>query len=101
MNRRDFLKYAGLTAVGTVMSSCVNAEQKQVRAGKKPNIIFILADDLGYGDLSCYGQEKFRTPILIRWQQRGCDLHSITRAVRFVLRRGVFCLRVIIRGIRI
>lgn len=28
----------------------------------KPNVIFILADDLGYGDLSCYGQTKFKTP---------------------------------------
>ncbi len=31
---------------------------------KKPNIIYILADDLGYGDLSCYGQTKFQTPNL-------------------------------------
>jgi hypothetical protein len=29
---------------------------------RKPNIIFILADDLGYGDLSCYGQQNFETP---------------------------------------
>lgn len=28
----------------------------------KPNIIYILADDMGYGDLSCYGQERFQTP---------------------------------------
>src|SRR5438445_1706367 len=31
-------------------------------AAKKPNIIFILADDLGYGELGCYGQTKIKTP---------------------------------------
>jgi arylsulfatase A-like enzyme len=29
---------------------------------QKPNVIFILADDLGYGDLSCYGQKTLKTP---------------------------------------
>ena len=28
----------------------------------KPNIVFLLCDDLGYGDVSCFGQTKFRTP---------------------------------------
>lgn len=28
----------------------------------KPNIVFILADDLGFGELGCYGQEKIKTP---------------------------------------
>jgi len=37
----------------------------------KPNIIFILADDLGYGDLSCYGQEKFTTPNIDRLASEG------------------------------
>ncbi|MCM2372686.1 arylsulfatase [Aporhodopirellula aestuarii] len=32
--------------------------------GKKPNIIFIMADDLGYGQLGCYGQEMIQTPNL-------------------------------------
>ena len=33
-----------------------------VSAQEKPNVVFIIADDLGYGDLSCFGQEKFQTP---------------------------------------
>lgn len=33
-----------------------------LQAQEKPNVVFILADDLGYGDLSCFGQEKFETP---------------------------------------
>ena len=39
-----------------------NAPQRDPRA--KPNIVFILADDLGYGDLGCFGQKKIRTPHL-------------------------------------
>lgn len=34
------------------------------QAGKKPNVIYILADDLGYGDLGCYGQQTIQTPQL-------------------------------------
>lgn len=45
----------------------------------KPNIIYVMADDLGYGDLSCYGQKKFQTPHLDRMAQEGIrytDYHS-------------------------
>jgi arylsulfatase A-like enzyme len=33
-------------------------------AAAKPNLVFIIADDLGYGDLGCYGQQHFKTPVL-------------------------------------
>ena len=40
-------------------------------AERQPNVIYILADDLGYGDLSCYGQTKFRTPNIDRLAGEG------------------------------
>lgn len=38
---------------------------------KKPNVVFIIADDLGYGDIGCYGQEKFPTPQIDRLASQG------------------------------
>jgi arylsulfatase A-like enzyme len=37
----------------------------------KPNIVYVLADDLGYGDLSIYGQEKFSTPNIDKLAEQG------------------------------
>lgn len=44
------------------------AQQKQ---NNKPNIIYILADDLGYNDLSCYGQQNFKTPNIDKLAEEG------------------------------
>jgi len=43
----------------------------QAMAASSPNIIIILADDLGYGDLGCYGHEKFKTPRLDQMAAEG------------------------------
>lgn len=45
-----------------ILAACHSENRTDVAEERKPNIIYIIADDLGYGDLSCYGQEKFATP---------------------------------------
>jgi arylsulfatase A-like enzyme len=45
-----------------------------VEPARKPNILFLLADDLGYGDLSCYGHKDIRTPHLDRLATDGVKL---------------------------
>src|SRR3954465_9600027 len=48
------------------LKEVINAQQ-----AKQPNIIFILADDLGYGDVGCYGQQKIETPNIDRLSRMG------------------------------
>jgi len=52
----------GLIALFVFLYSCQSQTEKQGEKNSKPNIVYILADDLGYGDLSCYGQQRFSTP---------------------------------------
>ena len=54
-----------------------------VEAGPKLNVIVILADDLGYGDLSCYGHPKFKTPNLDRMAKEGARLTHFYTPVPF------------------
>jgi len=46
------------------------------RGQERPNIIYILADDLGWGDLSCYGQKNFKTPNIDRLASEGLRFTS-------------------------
>ncbi len=66
INLRPWL-LAGLVLAGVSFF----AAQTLATAAEKPNIIYILADDLGYGDLSCYGQKTLATPNLDRMAAEG------------------------------
>ncbi|UCE41475.1 MAG: arylsulfatase [Candidatus Aminicenantes bacterium] len=73
MKRREFLRRAGYGSLAALTSAGTGVIHLSCRSKKKrqPNIIFILADDLGYGDLSCYGQSRFQTPHLDRMAGEG------------------------------
>ena len=57
-------------------------------APRRPNIILIVSDDLGYGDLGCYGQTKIKTPNLDKLAAGGCASRISMPAAPFARPRG-------------
>ena len=50
---------------------------RSISASEPPNIVFIMADDLGYGDLGCYGQQVIKTPRLDRMAAEGIQFRNM------------------------
>jgi arylsulfatase A-like enzyme len=69
LSRRDFLGAAAGAAAGLAAPGSAPAQQR-------PNVLFILADDLCYGDLSCYGRPDYDTPVLDRLAGQGMKFMS-------------------------
>jgi arylsulfatase A-like enzyme len=61
----------GVLGIVVTLVAALALRVSGVAAAERPNIVFILADDLGYGDLSCYGQKNFATPHLDRMAAEG------------------------------
>lgn len=74
LGRREFLSFACKSMLGSLavpFMAHIVCTRKSLIHGNKPNIIFILADDLGYGDLGCYGCPDIRTPNVDELAQQG------------------------------
>src|SRR5688572_3251497 len=69
LNRRQFVSAALAGAGVAAMAPKISLAQRRHKG--QPNILFILADDLGYGDLSCYGRPDYQTPTLDRLAEEG------------------------------
>ena len=102
MNRRDFVKFVAAGAAGLLSGGCAVAHS---RAEDKPNIILIMADDLGYGDIGCYGNKTIKTPnidALARGGMKFSDYHSncpVCSPTRAALLTGRYQQRAGIEGV--
>ena len=67
MKEKSFLPLLSVMLVQPTLALC----EEPGKLSDKPNIIYILADDLGYGDLGSYGQQHIETPNLDRLAREG------------------------------
>ncbi|MFT7680046.1 MAG: arylsulfatase A, partial [Planctomycetota bacterium] len=91
---------------GLSMALLMGASAAGSAAQERPNIIYIMADDLGYGDLSCFGQSKFETPHLDRMAAEGVRFtdyyagSTVCAPTRCVLMTGMHTGHAYVRGNR-
>ncbi len=97
INRRSFLKQLGVASAAMTASTALGGAA--VRRGGKPNIVVILSDDVGFGDLSCYGATHVQTPRIdalaragLRFTNAHCDAATCTPS-RYAMLTGSYAWR--------
>lgn len=106
MDRRAFIQAAGITAAAGALKVCGRMSKSAAAAvsERKPNIIWLFADDLGYGDLGCYGQKRIKTPNLDRMAAEGMRFtqhyagSTVCAPSRSVLMTGLHTGHAVVRG---
>jgi arylsulfatase A-like enzyme len=100
MSRRNFLKSVGLGTVSLALPGCLSKLETAGDTARLPSIVFIMADDLGYGDVGCYNPEsKIPTPNIDRLAGqalRFTDAHSpsaVCTPTRYGVLTGRYCWR--------
>src|SRR5688500_18889503 len=73
-DRRQLLRGAGALALASAVPVLSGCGTRAFGQGRRPNIVFILADDLGYADVSCYGARGYQTPQIDRLAAGGVRL---------------------------
>ncbi len=72
VDRREFVRAVGAGAAASLLAA--GRQRLAASAARRPNIIYILADDLGYAEVGCFGQKKIRTPNIDRLAAEGVRL---------------------------
>jgi len=100
--RREFLKTVGLTAASagavSVLPSCTNIARTAPAKRKRPNVVLVITDDQGYGDLGCHGNPVIKTPNLDKLYNQSTRLTNFhvsptCSPTRAALMTGRYCNR--------
>jgi len=102
---KNQLVWLGLCGALTIATASAHEpSKKNIRKGQLPNVVLILADDLGYGDLNCYGATRYTTPNLDKLAAGGVRFtnfyvsQAVCSASRAALLTGCYSNRVGIGG---
>ena len=91
MKQNLLLGISAMSGLAALTGCGPQAQKEQTVDLKRPNVIFIYSDDLGIGDLSCYGATRFLPPTSTAWRTRGFCLRMRMPLQLQVLLRDTEC----------